>query len=131
MHRSSVVRYLCSLMCVLVLAGCAGDTSSSSTSTSTLPPLANVQNGEAVFLSTCTSCHGEDARGIEGLGKPLAGSDFVAQSSESALVRLITFGRPASDPTNSTGIAMPARGGNPSLTEQSIRDVVAYLKSLN
>ncbi len=88
-------------------------------------------NGEAVYLNTCAACHGADAAGVEGLGKTLAGSDFVASESEEALVALVTSGRPASDPLNTTGIDMPPKGGNPSLNEQSIADVVAYLKSLN
>ena len=55
----------------------------------------------------------------------------MAATAEADLVTLITSGRPASDPANSTGVDMPPKGGNPSLSEESIRDIVAYLKTLN
>jgi disulfide bond formation protein DsbB len=74
---------------------------------------------------------GRRRRGERRVGKALAGSSFVADASEADLVALITTGRPSSDPANSTGVDMPPKGGNPSLSEQSIRDVVAYLKTLD
>lgn len=87
-------------------------------------------NGETLYLNTCASCHGADALGIDGLGKQLAGSDFVATTSEGALYTLILEGRDSDHPDNDTGVAMPPKGGNPSLSDQSIADVIAYLKSL-
>jgi disulfide bond formation protein DsbB len=35
-----------------------------------------------------------------------------------------------SDPLNTTGIAMPPKGGNPALTDGQIVDIVAYLRSI-
>lgn len=116
----------------LALVACGGGADPSPGPTS--PDAAvtgDAANGETVFLNTCAACHGADAAGVEGLGKALAGSDFVASQSDSALTDLIVTGRPASDPLNTTGIDMPPKGGNPSLNEQSIADVVAYLRSLN
>ena len=40
-------------------------------------------------------------------------------------------GRAANDPVNVTGYAMPARGGNSSLTDDDLRNVIAYLRELN
>lgn len=91
----------------------------------------NVADGAVVYSSTCASCHGQDATGIDGLGKTLVGSEFVASSSEADLAAFIKVGRPSGDPANDTGIDMPAKGGNPSLDDQDLADVAAYVKSLN
>ena len=40
------------------------------------------------------------------------------------------FGRPADDPANTTGVAMLPKGGNPSLTDADLTDIVHFLKSL-
>lgn len=115
----------------------AGDTSSDGGSAP--PPVAsgggsgegNAALGEAIYQATCSACHGADAAGIEGLGKPLAASPFIQSLSEEELVAFINEGRPADHPDNTTGVAMLPRGGNPSLTDQDIHDVVAYLRTLN
>jgi mono/diheme cytochrome c family protein len=39
--------------------------------------LALVEDGRSVFQTTCTACHGLDARGIPGLGKDLVESPFI------------------------------------------------------
>jgi disulfide bond formation protein DsbB len=84
--------------------------------------------GEAIYGSTCVACHGPDAAGIPGLGLPLVDSEFVQSMSDAELIAFIETGRPASDGT--TGVAMPPKGGNPSLTDQDIADVVAFLRTL-
>ena len=77
------------------------------------------------------SCHGPTAAGIAGLGKPLANSAFVAETSSGDLIVVVTKGRAVDDPLNTTGILMPPKGGNPALTDDDVADVVAYIKSLN
>lgn len=120
------------LLAVILLAACgSGATESTPSAGDDAQAPADAANGETLYLNTCASCHGADASGVEGLGKALAGSSFVAATAEADLVTLITSGRPASDPANSTGVDMPPKGGNPSLSEESIRDIVAYLKTLN
>lgn len=88
-------------------------------------------NGATIYSTSCASCHAPDATGIDGLGKPLVGSELVMTSSETELAEFIKVGRPSSDPENTTGIDMPAKGGNPSLTDQDLHDVAAYLQGLN
>jgi cytochrome c5 len=39
-------------------------------------------------------------------------------------------GRTANDPKNTTGIPMPARGGNPGLTDDQILAIIQHLHSL-
>ena len=75
-------------------------------------------------------CHGPDARGIQGLGKNLRSSEFVKGLSDDELVEFIKKGRDTSDPANTTGVAMPPKGGNPSLTDQDLYDIVAYIRSI-
>ncbi len=87
--------------------------------------------GEALFASTCTACHGPDAMGIENLGKKLADSEFVRSMTDEELVRFIQGGRPADDPDNMTGVAMPPQGGNPALSDDDLLDIVTYLRTLN
>lgn len=87
-------------------------------------------NGEELFAATCAACHGEDATGLEGLGKDLTNSEFSDGLSDADLAAFIIAGRTADDPANTTGVAMPPKGGNPSLTEDEIDDIVAYLRTL-
>lgn len=86
--------------------------------------------GEAVFASTCATCHGPTGEGIEGLGPALIDNEFLQSMTDAELVAFIEAGRGAADPDNTTGIAMPPKGGNPSLTDQDLVDVVAYLRTL-
>jgi len=92
---------------------------------------AMVSAGEQTFQSVCAACHGFNAQGIPGLGKPLVQSEFVNGLSDEELVAFIAQGRDVSDPANTTGVPMPARGGNPGLTGDDLRAVVAYIRSLN
>ncbi len=85
--------------------------------------------GEEVYSGTCASCHGANLEG--GVGLPLDGSQFVIDSTEEELVAFVNQGRAASDPDNQTGNDMPAKGGNPSLTDEDIAAVVTYIKSVN
>lgn len=89
-----------------------------------------VQEGQSLFSTTCFACHGFDARGIPGLGKNLVDSTFIHDLTDDELLTFIVDGRPINDPLNTTGVAMPARGGNPSLTDDQIMSIIAYLRSL-
>lgn len=86
--------------------------------------------GAGVYSATCQACHGPDAVGIEGLGKALAASEFVQSQSDDELVTMIAVGRSSSDPENTTGVAMPPKGGNPSLSDGDLQNVVAYIRTL-
>lgn len=89
-----------------------------------------VEIGGEIFHETCVACHGASGMGIAGNGKNLVYSDFVANTDDAALVAFIKKGRDPGDPANTTGVGMPAKGGNPTLTDQDIQDVVTYLRSL-
>lgn len=113
----------------LVVAACSGGDSAETTTSSGAALGGDPIAGATVYSGTCSTCHGADLAGIDGLGKPLAPSVFVAENSEVDLAAFVAVGRPTSDPANTQGIDMPPKGGNPSLTEQDLLDVAAYLKA--
>jgi disulfide bond formation protein DsbB len=88
-----------------------------------------VEHGRDVFITTCAACHGQNAQGIQGLGKNLIVSDFVSGLTDEELLQFLIVGRQPGDPLNTTGLPMPARGGNPMTTDEQLMDVVAYLRS--
>ncbi|MCA9275315.1 MAG: cytochrome c [Phycisphaerales bacterium] len=121
-----------------MFAGCGGDkesSSSSDTNTGTAAPqvdnamLARAK-GKAIFKSTCAACHGEDGKGLPNLGKDWTTSEFIANSTDEEMLEFINAGRSIEDPANTTGVLMPPKGGNPSLTDEDIKNVIAYMRSL-
>jgi mono/diheme cytochrome c family protein len=116
----------------LVFAACSESTGSPTTTAATVPAGAgDAAHGEALYNGSCIACHGPNGQGIEGLGKPWVGSDFINTSTDEDLVEFLIVGRPSDDPLNSTGIAMLPRGGNSGLTDADLQDLVAYMRSLN
>lgn len=83
-----------------------------------------------LFVASCSACHGEFAQGVEGLGKPLGTSDFVATKTDKELMNFIKTGRPIWDPENTTGIDMPPKGGNPALSDDDLARIIAYIRDL-
>lgn len=106
----------------LALAACGGGDA--------LDPEA-VERGAFVYEGTCQICHGPNGIGVEGLGKPWVNSDFIDGLDDEEMLQFLIEGRPADHPDNTTGIAMTARGGNSLLTDDDLRDVIAYMRSLN
>ncbi len=92
---------------------------------------ATVDAGRESYLAVCSSCHGVDAAGVSGLGKTLIGSEFVNGLSDADLHAFVVKGRDIWDPMNTTGVAMPARGGNPGLTDEDLYKIIAYVRVLN
>lgn len=92
---------------------------------------ANVSQGKSYFGASCSGCHGSDGRGVAGLGKNLVKSDFMSDLNDQELHEFIVTGRSAWDPTNTTGVDMPAKGGNPALTDDNIYQIIAYLRTQN
>lgn len=90
-----------------------------------------IASGHKLYASTCIACHGPDGAGIKGNGKPLATSEFIKSLDDDALLAFIKRGRDPSDPKNTTGIAMPPKGGNPALSDDDLLDVISYLRSLS
>ena len=88
-------------------------------------------NGGKIFATACVACHGPEGKGVTALGKDLTTSEWVAQQSVEQLVEFIKRGRDAGDALNTTGIAMPPKGGNPAMSEQEVADIVAFVRSIH
>lgn len=89
-----------------------------------------VAHGRDVFRTVCAACHGPYGFGVEGLGRDLVHSDFVADTDDQALAAFIEQGRPADHPLNKTKVAMPPKGGSPSLTSDDMLAIVAFLRGM-
>ena len=87
--------------------------------------------GKTLFASTCAACHGPEGKGMPKLGKDLTKSTFVKQKTDDELVAFIKVGRRPYDPLNTTKVDMPPKGGNPALQESHMRDIIAYMRSIN
>ncbi|MCW3115328.1 MAG: dehydrogenase [Segetibacter sp.] len=85
-------------------------------------------NGLELFRSTCASCHGTDGDGIEHVGPPLKGSEYVEGSAD-RLAMIILNG--VEGPITVNGQlykfngAMPNFGNN--FTDNQIADIIKYL----
>jgi disulfide bond formation protein DsbB len=119
---------------VLALAGTSCSSTRVPDSDSAVPiPQEGIQGdpiaGAPAYRGVCATCHGIDLGGVEGLGRALVPSAFIATRSDDELVAFIIEGRPIGHTDNITGVAMFPRGGNPSLSDQDIADIVAYIKA--
>lgn len=128
---------LIGLLVVLALVSAACSESTGTQATTTAPgsdatsAVGDAAHGEALYNGSCVACHGPDGTGVDGLGKAWVGSEFINTSTDDELVEFLKVGRPADHPDNTTGIAMLPRGGNPSLTDEDLLDLVAYMRTLN
>jgi disulfide bond formation protein DsbB len=92
---------------------------------------AMLDEGNTIFhgAGLCATCHGPDAKGVQGLGANLTDSTWLhSDGSYDAVVKQVTEGVPAN--VSTTGTAMPARGGSP-LTDDQVKAVAAYVWSLS
>jgi disulfide bond formation protein DsbB len=126
--RSTLKRWIAVIaVLALALASCGGGGDGGDDTTDS----GSISAGEDIFSSTCSTCHGPDGTGIEGLGKDLHNNAFVAGLSDDEMLDFLNTGRAADHPDNDTGVAMPPKGGNPSLSDDDLLDVVAYVRTLD
>lgn len=124
MKRHPSFRFIAATLALtgLLLAACSSGAAPT--------PIGDASKGKDKYATTCVSCHGPDAKGMPGLGKDLTTSEFAKSLSDTDLVAFVLKGRSTSDPANTTGVDMPPKGGNPALTEDDIKDIVSYLRTL-
>jgi disulfide bond formation protein DsbB len=138
---------LIALLAVVLLAACGGGDEPQPTATpapaaapAEAAPVAaqpvaaaagDAANGQKVYSQLCIACHGPEGKGVQGLGKDLTTSPFVAEKSDPELIDFIKVGRDPGDPLNTTGVAMPPKGGNPALKDQEIADIVAFVRAIH
>lgn len=89
-----------------------------------------IASGRRLYAASCVACHGADGVGITGSGKPLRNNPFIQERDDDALLAFLLRGRDPSDPINTTGVGMPAKGGNPALDDDDLLDIIAFLRTL-
>lgn len=90
----------------------------------------SAQSGRDLFLRVCASCHGNRGEGIPGSGLALRTSTFVKELDDAKLYDFLKVGRQSWDAASKTKVQMPARGGDPRVNDDDLRDVVAYVREM-
>ena len=127
------MRLALSVLILLCSTGCptepppARPAASPTPSAAAATPLGS-ERGKVLYQGTCAVCHGPKGLGLPGLGKDVTTSPLVRKSSDDELVAFLARGRAADHPDNSTGVPMPPRGGNASLSDEDLREIVAHLR---
>lgn len=94
-------------------------------------PAGDAEKGKQLFTASCSACHGPNGEGVQGLGKDMQHSEFIAGLSDEELLAFIKTGRSISDPLNTTGVDMPPKGGNPALNDEQLMDIIAFMRSIH
>lgn len=89
---------------------------------------ADPELGAKAFAMTCAACHGASGQGLGSVAPAIKNTEYVTQSSDAEVTRLIVEGRSADDPASKTGKVMPARGGNPFLSDIDVAHIIAFLR---
>jgi len=80
--------------------------------------------GKAIYEQNCAGCHGSDGSGrMRGI-PDFTRANGVLSKSESELVQNTINGV-----SGGGRFGMPAKGGNPNLSERDIKNVVRYMKA--
>ncbi len=84
-----------------------------------------ISAGQAIYSQTCVACHGANGKGAFPGVVNLTDGDGALSKPNEELLKSITegFQSPGS------ALAMPANGGNPTLTEEDVKAVIAYLRA--
>ena len=77
--------------------------------------------GKGAYDSICVACHGSGIPGIPQLGDAAAWAPRIEQGSDTLYERAIN------GYTGSSGMPMPAKGGNPSLSDDDVKAAVDYI----
>ncbi|MHB1829043.1 MAG: c-type cytochrome [Steroidobacteraceae bacterium] len=81
--------------------------------------------GQTIFQTHCSVCHGNDGKGRMTGMPEFTRKHGVLSLPDTVLLQRIEHGYQAPG----APMAMPPRGGDPSLTDEQIERVLAYLRS--
>lgn len=141
----------CTLLLAIALAGCGGgsgsgtasaDATAPASSVATVPPVASAPvtqaapqaetaavaavapaaagGGDQVYQKTCAMCHGTPAMGAPVVGNKADWSERIAQGKDTLYLHALEGF------TGAKGM-MPARGGNTTLDDASVKAAVDYM----
>jgi len=77
--------------------------------------------GKTTYNGTCVACHGSGLPGIPQLGDAAGWAPRIKQGNDTLYEHAI------SGYTGSAGMPMPAKGGNPSLSDDDVKAAVDYM----
>ena len=77
--------------------------------------------GKVTYDSVCVACHGSGIPGIPQLGDAAGWTPRIEQGNDTLYQRAI------SGYTGASGIPMPAKGGNPDITDDDVKAAVDYM----
>ncbi len=84
----------------------------------------NVSKGKEVYGGTCIYCHGANGKGEIPGAPDFTKKNGVLSKSDEQLITNITNGFESFGAV----MPMPAKGGNPDLTDEDIANVLAFMK---
>lgn len=86
---------------------------------------ASAKTGKAIYAQTCIACHGANGKGaipgVADLTKP----DGALAKTDAELFKSIAEGLQSPG----TALAMPAKGGNPTLSDADIEALLVFLRA--
>lgn len=96
--------------------------------------LTSYERGRALYHgeAVCFSCHGPDGNGVEALGPPLAGSQWVTSQPEiliSIMLHGMTGPVEVAGTTYHPAADMPGMGVNPDFTDAKMADVATFVRN--
>ena len=89
-----------------------------------------VARGEELASQSCSACHGQDFKGVSGLGVSFYDNAFIQDHTDDEIVVFIKEGRASDASDNDSGIAMPPYGGSTRLTDDDLASIVSFLRTL-
>lgn len=78
-------------------------------------------DGASIYSGVCVSCHGSGIPGIPQVGDAAAWGERVAKGKDALYANAIN------GYTGSSGMPMPAKGGNPALSDAEVQAAVDYM----
>lgn len=83
------------------------------------------QSGSAIYHQTCIACHGANGKGAVPGAPDFTSKNGPLSKSDALLLQHIENGYQAPG----SPMAMPARGGNPKLTNDDLKNALSYIRS--